>query len=710
MGVGRIVGTLGRVATIILGLGGTAVLQIDQAIAAETVGTISDGVLLLELPGATDDKLDVYVNDLLSHAFVEVVDGTVRLRLPFPDAESFTVTIRARATDEILFTEIYGEPDVSHFDSLEFEFTAQDDAVGRPYDRSMPRINDIDERFVDQLANDYLAAGSVRGAKDQWDFGADLEVIGTNDPAETLRRPNPPATRGAFHDISEAEGFVAYKEEDFEGKFALGDVYVPAHNPLVNEGFSSRGLVFDGSAFDGILTASIGRTFGTDIRGTQHGLGLTTEESNRTAFHVAFKPLREGIVTLKLTGGYFDLTRPDEVGFGFGEIPVGEKNTLFSTSGELGLFDERIRLLVAAAASQYSNPASLDTFGSANLQDIDETEGDAGRIRLDIDLWQGDYFGASVFGGLERVSPFYQALESFVEPDQERIDAGLSLTSDYVFIDLSTEAIHTNIEDVTSILATKQVTYRGATTFELGSLRETYDEAAGDAAAEAGFPWLKLIPSRITIGAEEQTFEGLNGEELVAIPNLFFPQSAVPDNKSDQVSVGFGWDFENASTGIDFYRIWFDDRSLTNESSDSLEHSIGLSQSLFGDIWEVSASVEGNNFENQSIPTFSNEYSLSASAFATVRPEGLPDLTISGDWEGVHTEFQGEGFTGDEQTYQGLATMDFSKFLPSPDLGVDYGTYLRSSYLVRRSAVRDPTFGTTEEWDHTWTIEFGARL
>ncbi len=661
-----------------------------------------DDVLVLDEPmleivdaRIVPGKVRVLIDGALGDAFAKVRAGALTLAIPFPDSGALvTVSVHAVDTGTVLHEGRYRMTAPAPFERLSAEYHLQEDAGFKAFTRSAPEVPGEERSGA---FNDFVAGVGVEAGSGRWTVGFDGEVQGTTETSRQLR------PTGSEVDLASAVAFAEYQSDVASGRFAAGDVSVGGNSPLVMSSMYSRGLSLQAQFLDGRVRLQGGRTFGSEVIGFRHGLGLN-DTSKRSALSVDLDLLRFDELGLTLRGSYYSAERPAQSNFNVSELPVGETNDLLGAGADLRLLGGRMTVSSDISWSDYENPAELDfsvsDVGGA-VVDVGVLEGVARRHRLDATLWDRDGVQVSAYGEYQRVDRNFRSVESYLASDRRTVELGGAALLNALELNVNYSRFDTNIDDLPGLLATRESTVDTTLSLHLDQIR-------GPAASENPATLARAIPSSVTLSASRWRVEGTNGAELLAIPGLFFPIEFVPDDETETWSVSLAWEGDGYSTGLAFYRTRNDSEVVGSEDADSVEQTVEISHSLSGELVSTSASLVLSRLKNEAFASRSHDTQIMPTVDVGIHAPRWPDVDIHADASWLKSRVKAPDSNSLDQSYRLLATLDFSKFLPR--LARDRRVYLKTSFLYQRGTSRSPFGGKFQQRDAVGTIAVGVAL
>lgn len=656
----------------------------------------------IDLQGRDPAGLRIMIGDALGADFVSFEGGRAIVEVPFPDSpDAFTVSFLDAASGEAVFEQRYRMTPYQPFDRVEVDAYGQLDPYGTFFANTEP---DLPSDKFDAFRGDYDAVfgTSLEVGIDRWSFAARGEGVQTTREYKQFR------DLGEHTDLSDMLGSLDYKGEDLQVHMEFGDAYLEGNAPLVNEGFANRGYAGSLSLFDERIKITGGYTFGTDSAGAEH---LTALDGSNYRFTGAIDVAlwRDDYVDLTTRGSYYDIERPEDVGFLGGGNFVGERAEIWSSGATLGLFEDRVVFSTDFAWSNYANPTDFNLgvtdFTTFDVIEVDAFEGDAQRYRLDALLWDGDDLQLDVFGEYSRASPFYRSIETYVPPDRRTYLAGIGGSYGPVSAGFEREVFFTNIESFPGAQSTREITERGHVALDLEDYRDGFGEA--DENAEACL-LCQAIPSAVSFEHEHWRIKGTNGEELIATPGLFFGLGSIVNESTDTYRLVFDWDFDSLSTSLELFHAYDNDHTIGNGDNDKRENSAGVGAHYRADVWSLSANGFAAVVDHRDISDKAVDFEVSGDADFSLSLEDLPDLAARGDIAWYRTKADDEFDDRRALNYSAQASLDFSKFLT--DVAPWLDSYLTTTFLYEFETNKSAFFGTQHNIDMSWTVSFGAEF
>ena len=471
---------------------------------------------------------------------------------------------------------------------------------------------------------------------------------------------------------------------------------MPGSTDLVSTGFGSRGFVLETRLFDGRIEIAAGNIFGNGIIGTQRGFEAYDSENRRSAVDMRAEVLQWEEVSLTVRGTVLDVRRPGNAGFNVGEVPDAEENSVLGLGLDLGLFDDRLVYVGDFGWSTYNNP---DDFAVGD-GGVGDTGDKAETHRIDASLWDdGDIF-VDAFGEYSIVNPLYRSVEAFATADRETFEYGGSAGWRMVSISASYNEFDNNVNNINSILTTRQATSAGDLSIDLEEFRYVEDED------EDGFAAIRLLPSSVFFNASRSKVKALNADEVIV--NSSINGSEIPNQIVTSFGLGFSWDWEIGSTSISLSRSQLDTRQAGRDTADTDDKSFDISQSVFGDIWDASGRFAVIGTRNKEITSQSTDTRFEGGVSFSIRPEDLPNFFASFDASFLETQFDVARTTSLTNSWRLNTSLDFTKYMP--EAIVDYQPYAKVNYQIGDTDTRDPIFGLTSNYDYAVTLAVGFQF
>jgi hypothetical protein len=665
--------------------------------AGGAVQFIRSSEIVLDVPNAGSTWADVYLDDMQANAFVRFEKGQVRLKLPFPDIERpFRVSVVDRNTGATVIERTFRIAR-GLFDAVEARGSLQSDQVWRFESNARPRP---DQYKTKEFAADQRGEGSARFTRGPFEAALEGEATWTDDGTKRLRQSD-----GSKLDMTRGKADFGYSDGPSKMGFSAGDVSIDPGVGLVNQGMSSRGLKASTSFLDERLRISGGTIYGADIRGTYRGIDAYDPENRRSALNLAGDIFKSEDFSFTTKSSLLDVRRPGAASFGIGEVVEGEENTVGGAGIDLAAFGNRIRLSGEFARSVYSNPAELNQVNEfGNSVDVGTTTGNAYKSRLDAQLWRGEKLTVSAFGGYQLVEPLFRSVQSGQIADRETWDYGLAASYDILNFDIGYNAFENNVDDIASILKTRNRTLTSNLQLSLDEFREVLP--AAETAERPLFSAKRLIPSSVAFTRTRSTVESLNID--VVGQNSSINGSEIPNTASVSNSLTFSWNWSIGSTSLTMNETQFDTRQTGRETADTEDRSIGLNQSI--SLGKLNATFRAGlgQSENNETTTASVTNRQEAGVGFSVDLEALPVISADFDVSRSEDKYIVDNNNGQTVSWSARTVFDFTKFLPTYDTKV--APYLNVSFLTNENDVRNPNSGHQVVRNYSGVMAFGFKF
>ena len=679
-----------------------ALLWAGPLLADDDAIVLEEPRIEIDLQGRDPSGLRIMIGDALGGDFVSFEGGQAIVTVPFPESsDPFTVSLTDGESGGSVFEQRYRMAPYQPLDRVEVDYYGHIDPYGTFFaDIEPDRPPDMFDSFRGD--SDAVAGGSLELGIDDWSVSLRAEGLHTTQDFKQFRDD------GGRADISDILGALDYRGDQIQAHMEFGDAYLEGNSPLFNEGFSTRGFSGQVFLFDERIKITGGYSYGNDIAGARNLAGIDDPKNNRAAGSIDLTLWRDDYVSLTTRGSYYQVERPEELGFFDGGTAVGERAEIWGTGATLGLFDERIVVSTDFAWSNYANPSDFNlgvtNFVTFDVIEVDSEEDNAERHRIDARVWDGERLQIDVFGEYSRIGPFYRSVETYVAPDRRTYLAGATLSFDPITIGIERESFDTNIEGFRGAQKTHEITELGRVELDLEDYRDGFGEPENGETCLA----CQAIPSNISFEVERWQVKGTNGQELIQTPGLFFSPSSIINESTETYSLVMDWDFDPFSTSLEFFHAYDNDESIGNGDRDSREHSVGVGASYYGGFWSISANGFGAVVEHLDIADEAVDYEASADADFSISLDDLPDFNARGDIAWFRTKADDDNDDSRELRYSAQASLDFSKFLPDVAPWID--SYLTSTFLYQWETNKTFFFGTTHNIEMSWTVNFGVEF
>jgi hypothetical protein len=431
--------------------------------------------------------------------------------------------------------------------------------------------------------------------------------------------------------------------------------------------------------------------------------------------NVTLDLVESGPVTLKLDGEMFDERAPDMNGVGglnIGVVTDWKEKQSEKLGLDVGLFGDRLSYAGDVAWSHTADGSRL-----AGVEDGDSESGQGQWHRLDAKVLEDGAVTLAVYGQYSDVDSDYSSHSfttgSLDASDGETIEFGGSLDFDMVSLSTKQSFVATATSETDTIEGTLGIgpmrfTYkhRDITSFDQDqpsawTRRRRVDDAEvgldlegvglRDTGEGAGLSY--LVPSEVYVG-------GSLGRVAEA------DKSGGPEDMETGLGMGVAWYWDNADTSIDFWGSQYDSRAAGFEADDSMDWSLDLTQTAYGDGWNFSLYGSVNYFESREVGYDYGEMGIFGGASLALKPETLPDLYFSVN--AINFDSEDSDYASTDQMAGLRMSMDMSKYVNEP--GVDETSYLKMDYYGRGLTFEDSDDGDSEDLDHAVLLVFGTKL
>lgn len=675
----------------------------------EKAKVIRTSTLPVPVSGATTVSVDVYLDEEQVNAFSEFKSDSIVINVPFRElTKVFKVKIVNRQSGETQFEGAFQFAHSQTFDTVEANGSFQTDIVYRAHSNARPRPEEFDRQ---DTSFDFRGDGKVTVARGRWRAWLDGEVTGTDDGNKRLRQND-----GRKQDLTRGIGVIEFRDGGTFVQGSLGDVSVEPGMELVNQGFASRGFNAIGSFFNERVKVTGGNTHGADIRGTFRGVEAFDTENRRSAVNISAGLLNSENLNVTVLGSVLDVRRPGAANFGQAEVLDGEENTVLGGGLKVAAWENRIQFSGEFAHSIYANPAELNSFNEFGASvDVGSTVGDAQTYRTDVELWRGDTLSVRSHGSYSLVDALFRSVQSGTTADRETWDYGLTATYDFVSLTVGKNKFDNNVDDITSILKTRQRTYSGSLDFTLDSFKEPPKFApegqpgnqGGAEKKEDGF-WSalrQLIPNSVSFSRSDARVESLNAN--VVGSNSSIDGSEIPATVTVTNGVSFNWNYAVGSTSIALTESQLDTQQTGRASADTEDRSVSLDQSFNMGPMTTSLRLALGEFENSDIASKSVRDRREAGVTVRVALEKLPVMSAGFDLSQEKERFLVDNNDAVTNTWRANASLDFSQYIPKLDDRAQ--PYLTLNFTTDETDSRNPNVPAQTVRNYAGTIAFGFR-
>jgi len=502
------------------------------------------------------------------------------------------------------------------FDKVEtrYEFDLASNMVR--HSQPIPAEEDFDSFTADANAQARLSVHARRG---KWTIGLENDWQGVSNKSQSLR-PD-----GSRIDLDRGQAFIRYADPSQQMQINIGDIQVSGINPLVFNGMNSRGAHIFYSGLKGRFRISAAQIFGIDIRGLTEAVLPIRKLNYRRSLEMEVDILKSSAIHLSLSTSFFKAERPSDFGFRLSNIPEGEKNTVRGIASKISLFDQSFNINSEIAWASYDNPANLNVFNFVENNLITgETKGNAHHIRVAWEGWSGQISeldsAVSLFADYRKNGALFNAIQAGIQADLDRRE----MTGNFQVGRMSLAASHirlvNNIDDIAGILKTKRQQTELNTLFDLSRDRE---------GEEMGRAWRNILPDTIEISFRREREETLNGDIVILHSSL--DGSELPDTSENNWNFSLTWNWQIGSTSLSYADSFYDVRQIGRDSADRQNRIWTVSQSFFGETWEVEGHATWARDDNLDENSKSRDNQIDWGANFGLRLPDMPILSIRYD-------------------------------------------------------------------------------
>ncbi len=419
--------------------------------------------------------------------------------------------------------------------------------------------------------------------------------------------------------------------------------------------------------------------------------------------------LASGPVTLKLSGHFFDERAPDT--YGLGGLNIGEV-TEWRESGhqdlglDLGLFGDRLSISTGLAWSRAASSMEEDSEDGAFSFGDDQ----AAWSRFEAKILDGGPIGLSAYGHYSLTDPLYQQLGS--SDGLVSLEAGEKMefggTIDFGLFGFSPS--HSIVSDAA------HKTEKLGGTIAFGSHSVTLSQDTTVSFDDDGAWTTRRRAHNASLDLDLDEYRYADGDvwrfvpSSVSLSGAFAHIEGAGTSGSDDQERGFGlglaWYWGSADTTADLWHTITDSRALGQKSAESEDWTLDLAQDFYGDWWDVSLYLSLYQYSYKELGEASLDTSFSGGSSVSFRPEGLPDLALSFDFDGNDSAMS--DYTSSDR-YAGFnAALDFSKFVPRVDGETE--PYLKLNYYGEVSMFSDSDIGATTERGQAVSLTAGFKF
>jgi len=673
--------------------------MITQAATAEqrdgAIQKIRSGAIEVLLRERDVSNLDVYLDDIQVNLFAQFSTGKIIITVPFPESRKiYLLKIVDRLTNSVIYNQkIQSTEDI--FDKSNIKYSLQSDATYKFDSNQRPRPENysVKDRTWDNKAD--LDATFER---DDWQLTFAGEATWTDDGNKRLRQND-----GSKLDYTRAKGAFKYNNDLVDIALEAGDVGLNGGVDLVNQGMFSRGISTSINLPNYNFKLEFANIYGEDIRGSYRGIDAYERRNRRSGLNASVDLLKSNDHSLTIKGSFLDVVKYAGDNFGVGGVAEGEENTVGGGSFQLSMFERLITVDTDFARSSYANPAELNQLNEfGDSIDVGVTTGNAFKYKVTANPIRSDATNITTFFGYRLVEPLFRSVQSGQAADRETWDYGFSATYKMINLALEKTVFDNNVDDIQSILKTRNRSLNGTATLSLGEFR-----SAIDAEKTNSIRFLRqLLPSAITFNRLTGAVETLNADVVGA--NSSFNGSELPNTFSESDTLSLTWDWGNANTSISLNETLFDTRQAGRDTADTEDRSLNFSHSqVFGPV-TTDFRLGAGKSENNDITSRSKSSRHSGGLGLTLNFDALPIITTNFDYSRTDDSYLVDDRTGLTTSWNATTVLNFSKYLPSEI--ESNNAYLTITLMRNETNVRNPFSGAQIVSGYSGVMAFGMKF
>jgi hypothetical protein len=466
-----------------------------------------------------------------------------------------------------------------------------------------------------------------------------------------------------------------------------------------------------GLALDERLSLGLRESYGSDLvdgRRVVTGRHLHGRANWEREAEFDYKMLREhSAVSLDVSGGFYDGRRPRRVGqqqLQLGKVEAWNEHRGADFGADLRLFDGRVRYEGGYALSDYANQwddleAARDAARRTRGRPL-RAVGDAFRNRLDVDILTDGPLTLSGYGLYQRGDETYRmarrsgARQGFSAGELREVGVLLGVRKFSFDIKHRERSLtgynQQRLEGRFSYGPIRLSLFQEEMSRGLGGDWLTHDDTIGGEVeidldqhrygdAVEGFSVRRLLPSAVTFGMEQGSRQHQSSGDR-------------PDASTTH-RLGFYWGWEQADTDIAVYRRLYDSRRTGAETADETEYGIDVSQTFYGDGWDLSGYVSGGNFLYHEVGSRWEDLWISGGLALSFYPDDLPDISLGVNYNSYNSLMPDFGEKYGQRSLSLELGVDVSQYLTvgdpkhPPSMNLYYyliGTETKDTYLSSR--------------------------
>lgn len=539
---------------------------------------LSDAPVLLEIGDVSGDSIRVFINHADYTALASIArPGQLQIDTsfaPLPAGEHTIKVYRVNAFGEWLEWQstsirVRGS---GGFDSAEFLPRLSLENEGRTDYEAHGDAFEPDPATYQDLNAQVGFSASLR--RDEFSMQTQLNAFGASRRERNLRFAEL-GKEAPKLDLADYNVTLNYKRAQLQ----LGHVTYGDH-PLLMQSVGNRGIGLRAQVTRRI-DFTLSRQNGSRVVGYHHLLGEMDTEHSITGSTIGIEavPDRPGLLRAELS--WMEASVRNENDFGIGTVQDAEESRGVGATLTGQLWEDRLRLSLAWARSDYTNPEDPLLSQGFGLVPVVNEENEARRASVSLDvirnlpLTERLPFSLSLTATHDEADPLYRSLAAFAQADNQQNRYGFNAILGVVNINMNFNRSEDNLDDIPSILKTRTVGQDLSVNLPLPELFR-------DEQGQAGL-W---IPSLNYSNTRVHQFAANNPDASVS---GFDGGSHLPNQLSRSQSVGLSWSFNRVQFGWNLSRSRQDNRQLGRENADFENRTNGINVS-----WNVSAGLNLN--------------------------------------------------------------------------------------------------------------------
>jgi hypothetical protein len=276
----------------------------------------------------------------------------------------------------------------------------------------------------------------------------------------------------------------------------------------------------------------------------------------------------------------------------------------------------------------------------------ERAEGTAGLERLDVNVFQSDWLGGSVFASHSEVDANYESLASkkfkdeFAVANRSSNAGGGKVT----FGPLSLAASYTVSSGLSGTASPTEARQDRSVAFDLTDFRKRLGELVPSAV------WA-LAPSGIYVGnfSKETSYDSLGG--------------GAPD-RTTGVNAGAYWTWDGGNANVSYWNYYLDSRRLGDASYNFSGRGLHASVGIYGTMLQFYGGMSYSHSEDLAPLSRGVDYGYDAYSSVTYKPaSAFPDIVVDGALGRYGYESPLYNVSDDATYWSAAVGLDFSKFL-----------------------------------------------